>query len=269
VEGVFSHTRESYYARRNPSLPKTHTDWKNRARKLTSGLLSSSVRKGGNFNEPDDAGHIPLLGLAKLASPQRNLLNMGSFAELALGTSPKRVSPDWSLMDQQGNTALHLLFSSAPQPTEWRQKSGRRGRTVQEFARSLCRATAATEVLLSEIDLLAVNHSGESIIHLIADHCLRPRSRRADEDRFGYRYHGMHWDGAGDPVMPPERFPNCLRTHEKLFAAWMQLRAPLVKSVQTSATTEHDGWAERPAHISSVSFIFSVLVLAGASWRRI
>jgi hypothetical protein len=227
----FSHTFVSYPALSDPSVPKTFVGYRNRARKLITGLLNSVIRKGGNFNQPDDAGHIPLLSLAELASPQRNIFTTGTFAELALGTCAKRIPPDWSLTDEQGNTALHLLFCSAPQPKEWRQKVPRRGGTVQEFARMLCRDTAACKALLSTIDLLAMNEKGESIIRLIAQHCVHPRSRRTDEDRRSYRHHGTYWPEWGDPIMPPERFPNCLHTHEKLYATWMQMRTPLVKSV--------------------------------------
>jgi hypothetical protein len=214
------------------SEQKKLTFYRNRASKLTSGLLSSAIRKGGNFNEPDDTGRIPLLSLAELASPQRNIFTTGTFAELTLGTSAKHVPPDWHLTDEQGNTALHLLFSSAPQPTQWRQKSARRGGTVQEFARMLCRDTAACKAALSTIDLLAMNGKGESIIRLIAQHCVHPRSRRMNEDRHQWRMFGSFWplDGGG-LIIPPERFPNCLHTHEKLYNAWMQVHAPPVMSV--------------------------------------
>jgi hypothetical protein len=224
--------RKNYYARHDPSLPKTYTKWTNRARKLTSGLLSSVIRKGGNFNEPDKNGRIPLLCLAELASPRRNLLNVGTFAELALGTSAKRVPLDWNLTDAQGNTVLHLLYTRATMPSDAdrREKHPRRGTSVQEFARTLCANTDATKALLSEVDLMAVNNSGESIISLIADHCLHPRSRRWDSDRFAPRFHGAQY-GLMGPVMAPERFPNCLYTYEKLHAAWVGIRAPLVKSV--------------------------------------
>jgi hypothetical protein len=96
---------------------------------------------------------------------------------------------------------------------------------VQEFAHTLCANTDATKALLSEVDLMAVNNSGDSIISLIADHCLHPRSRRWDSHRFTPRFHGAHYR-----VLGPERFPNCLYTHEKLHAAWVGVRAPLVKS---------------------------------------
>jgi hypothetical protein len=218
----------------NSKPPKTHTFYVNRAPKLVSGLLSSVVRKGGNFNEADKDGRIPLLSLAELASAQRNIFTTGTFAELALSTSAKHVPLNWSLTGEEGNSALHWLFSG-PRRTasDWRKP--RRGAFVQEFARMLCRDTAAAKAVLAHVDLLAENDKGESIIRLIADHCLHPRSRRHEENRdWGYRFHGMFWpEWGGDPMMPPERFPNCLRTHEKLYLAWMQLRAPFVKSVVT------------------------------------
>jgi hypothetical protein len=241
----------------------------NHARKLTNGLLITAIRKGADFNQPDDDGNIPLLSLAELVSWPCHVLNTSTFAELALGTSTKRVPPDWSLTDNRGNTALHLLFSCVK--PRWQHP--RLGGSVQELARMLCRGTAATNAALSRIDLLARNKKGKSVICLIADHCLHPRSRRADEDRTnGYRYHGMHWpEWDGEPIMPPERFPNCLRTHEKLYARWIQMRAPLIKSVLTfdSAANSAGELAMMLLLRFSASGPLMLSFVSGASWRRI
>jgi hypothetical protein len=231
VDVVYS-TQVQNYKRPDDLAPPTFwTMYFNHARKLTNGLLISAICKGGNFNQPDAEGRIPLLSLAQLVSWPCNAINTSTFAELALGTSAKRVPPDWSLTDEQGNTALHLLFSCVKMP--WRHP--RLGSSVQELARALCRGTIATKAALSHIDLLAENAKGESVVRLIADHCVHPRSRRETEDRHNYRHHGMYWTYGGDPIVPPERFPNCLRAHERLYAAWMQMRAPLIKSVLTAA----------------------------------
>jgi len=244
--------------------------YRNRARKFTTALIKSVIRKGGNFNEPDKDGRIPLLSLAELASAQRNIFSTGTFAELALGTSAQRVPPNWSLTDEQGNTALHLFFSSAPLPTEWRARRARRGATVQEFARMLCRGTAATKAALSDMDLLVVNSASESIIHLIADHCLHPRSRRADEEPWDWRPFGMTWAGGRHMVMPPERFPNCLRTHEKLYAAWMEMRAPLIKSVLTAQTMQRaaNETLARRRPLTLFIVLLCVCSCSGANWKR-
>jgi hypothetical protein len=263
--------RDSYYTRQDLRVPELQRAWANRARKLTTGLLSSAIRKGADFNQLDAEGRIPLLSFAELVSAQRNMLSMGSFAELATGTSSKRIPPNWGLTDAQGNTALHLLFSRAPKPMLWGQKHARRGATVQEFAQSLCRDTAAAKAVLSEVDLLSLNKEGDSIIRLITHHCLHPHSRRADEDRFAYRYHGLHWAGAGDPIMSPERFPNCLHTHEKLYAAWMQMRTPLVKSVSENQPPPSASIEPNGGLIPFVCMFHSFLVhaTAGASSKRI
>jgi hypothetical protein len=157
------------------------------------------------------------------------MLSTGLFTDLALGTGGKRVPLDWSLADEHGNTALHWLFSGPRRTKEWGDQ--RPGAFVQEFALALCRDTAAAKAVLSRVDLLAANNEGKSAIRLIADHCLHPRSRRRDTHRQGYHHYGLHWPEWGDPIMPPERFPNCLHAHEKLYTAWMAMRAPLVKSV--------------------------------------
>ncbi len=167
------------------------------------------------------AGNIPLLLLARSVS--LNLLNTRAFERMVLrsvrGSKPTPIG--WSLADADGNTALHLLFD-----IEAAEESKRRyGKPVQTFARTLASLKPQQRHLLSQMDLLATNNDGESVMQLIAEHCLRPRSRRSCE--FGY----WGWNWHTEDYSTEEKHPDTRNTAEQLYSAWMRERIPVIRSV--------------------------------------
>ncbi len=151
-----------------------------------------------------------------------NMHNTNILEELALSSvrGRKPTSIDWSLADADGNTVLHLLFS-IDEPDHARR---RYGKPVQTFARALTLPTPHHQQLLNQLDLVTENSKGQSVIQLIAEHCLRPRSVR---DKVGYNFWAMNPE-TGE--MPPEKFPDTRNTAEQLYSTWIRQRLPLARS---------------------------------------
>ncbi len=153
-----------------------------------------------------------------------NMLNTSTFQDLALSSvrGRKPTPIDWSLADADGNTVLHVLFDIEAAE----QSRRRRGKPVQSFARELTRDTPHHRQLLGQMDLLAKNVKGESVLHLIAEHCLLPRSRRAQRK---WGFWGTNWDVGW--YATAEKHPDTRNTPEQLYFAWMRERIPVIRSV--------------------------------------
>ncbi len=172
------------------------------------------------------AGNIPLLLLARSVS--MNMHNTQVIQELALNSvhNSKAKPIDWSLADADGNTVLHLLFST-DEPENVRR---RYGKLVQTFARALTLQTPQHRQLLSHMDLLCKNKKGQSVMRLIAEHCLRPRSMRATQSEWNFwALHESKHEYDRD-TLRVERFPDTRNTAEQLHSTWIRERLPLARS---------------------------------------
>jgi len=162
---------------------------------------------------------VPLLSLAECVA--RNLLNTSAMESVAFARGRKMEPADWSVNDAAGNTPLHLLFSTQLQP----DKNDRCfGAPVQVFALHMLRDTPVHQRFLADVDLLAQNAAGQTVLSLIARHCLQPRSRRSVYSRNGF---WSHWKHGGHP--PPEQYPRCLHVSQMLYARWLPQRVPLLR----------------------------------------
>jgi len=144
-------------------------------------------------------------------SVSRNLFTLGTFEQVVFKHTQHI---NWCVTTADGSTPLHLIFATAG----W-ERCRRFGKPVQTLARELARDTPASKQLMLGIDLLAQNQAGESVISLIAHHCLQPRSMRKSDN-------GSYWTNY-DYV--PERFPTCWAAAETLYTRWIRERVPFLR----------------------------------------
>ncbi len=194
---------------RDAPMTRQEQQYRNLSRQVSHAFITQGLRKG-NALLPDKEGHTPLMLLTE--SVGRNFFTLGVFEKLVHSHFN---TIDWSEEGTDGNTLLHLLFT-----TEQQSRRRRYGKPVQTFARELAKDTAMSQHILSCIDLTAENKQGQSVISSIAEHCLHPRSIRESDASF---WTGYRWT--------PEQFPaGCADAAEKLFLRWIRMRVPLYRS---------------------------------------
>jgi hypothetical protein len=182
--------------------------YRNRVRGFGGELLALMVRTGADLHAPDAHGNVPLIMLGQWV--WRNLLTVGTLQALMLGTATRGRRPiDWNATDAQGNTALHWAFNYQKSYTHLAFKIRRRGQPIQTLVHALGEDGAMQKKVLAQIDLLAPNSEGRTLLRLMASHCLAPRSMREHQSTFNWWSFPMWDDDTNEYTLLPERFPDC------------------------------------------------------------
>jgi hypothetical protein len=146
------------------------------------------------MNEVDPQGCVPLLMLGRCV--YRTLLTVASLEALMVNGNKRGRRPiDWNIVDANGNTTLHLAFAIEAHDDDDDDEEylpRRHGKPIQTLAATLARVNSddssspTYQSLLANIDLLARNRKGESVLELIATHCLDPQSMRGPQGGFNW-----------------------------------------------------------------------------------